>query len=387
MEEQTTPTVVENTAVSRVERVVYLLGAGATQGCISHMGSPTNVMMSGLAQPIFADLRRKARDLYPHHSGIRRLVNEVISQPGLDIEHLITFLDDSSTQEYRAFSADLRATFSSILRDQLERIERDLGKSHSLLYAALIDMHAVTGGNESLNGFLTLNYDNFLEHAIESLLARQVDYGVAVSNASAPAARDARPVRVLKLHGSFGWSQEWPMKADRVGSAGVWIPPGLRKPKTDYPFNAIWGLARELLDCEVLRIVGCNLGSNDWDLVSLLFSTRHTHATAPPYRVEVISDYETADRIRSSFPYLDVLWLPDLPKIGEQIVSELVGGEPRLFADLPESLQQQVIGNAKKIKNPFEFWLTQMGEAMAVELGILSTGLGIFQKFVDDAGR
>ena len=145
------------------------------------------------------------------------------------------------------------------------------------------------------------------------------------------------------------------------------------------------GRARELLDCDVLRIIGCNLGPNDWDLVSLLFSTRHTHVSAAPYSIEVISAFETADRIRELFPYLDVRWLPQLPKIGDQIVGELLGSQPRRFDNLSEKLQLQATQKAQHaIANPFSYWLTLKGEALLTEVGDMSTESGVFRDFTDE---
>ncbi len=385
MNDQPAPPFAGSRSESSGPRVVYLLGAGATQGCIAHSGSRHNLVMSGLAEPIFDKLRRVVEERYQDHSGITRLVNDVmVPESGFDIEQLITFLEDSPTLAYRNFSSDLRNVFSSVLIARLADVKQELGVVPSHLYAALVDMYNVEGFNETLGGFLTLNYDVLLEYAIETHLELDVDYGLTIDKASLPS---RRAITVLKLHGSLGWSREWPIRVELSHSPGVWIPPGLRKPKNDYPFNGIWGLARDLLNCDILRIVGCNLGPNDWDLVSLLFSTRYTHATAAPYRIEVIAGYETVQRIRELFPYLEVLWLPDLPRVGDQIVSELLGTEPRCFAELPEELQKTVINKARQsIGNPFSYWLTQMGEAMVTDVPSLGTASGVFEQFVDGGG-
>ena len=363
-------------------RVVYLLGAGATQGCISYSGSRHNLVMSGLSELISQQLRLKIVEKYEDHAGILRLVNEVVvPKPHLDIEQLITFLEDTPATEYREFADDLRNVFSNVLLSRLQEVENEQGSSRSTLYAALVDMHEVAGNEERLQGFLTLNYDVFLERAIVKELGREVDYGIAPSRHD----ETGRHVTVLKMHGSFGWSRNWPIETELRHSAGVWIPPGIKKPKNDYPFNVIWGRARELLDCDVLRIIGCNLGPNDWDLVSLLFSTRHTHVSAAPYSIEVISGFETADRIRQLFPYLDVRWLPQLPKIGDQIVGELLGSQPRRFDNLPEKLQSQATQKAQHaIGNPFSYWLTLKGEALLTEIGDMSTESGVFRNFTDE---
>ena len=363
-------------------RVVYLLGAGATQGCISYSGSRHNLVMSGLSELISKQLRLKIVDKYDDHAGIRRLVNEVVvPEPHLDIEQLITFLEDSPATKYREFADDLRDVFSTVLRSRLQEIEEEPASTRSTLYAALVDMHEVAGNQEKLQGFLTLNYDVLLERAIIDELGREVDYGIAPSHHD----KTGRHVTVLKMHGSFGWSRNWPIETKLHHSAGLWIPPGIKKPKNDYPFNIIWGRARELLDCDVLRIIGCNLGPNDWDLVSLIFSTRHTHLSAPPYSVEVISGFETAERIRQLFPYLNVQWLPQLPNIGDQIVGELLASPPRRFDNLSEDLQSQATQKARNsITNPFSYWLTQKGEALVTALGDMSTKSGVFQSFTEE---
>ena len=38
--------------------------------------------------------------------------------------------------------------------------------------------------------------------------------------------------------------------------------------------DLIWDKARELLDCDVLRIIGSSLSMNDWELVSLVHTTQ-----------------------------------------------------------------------------------------------------------------
>ena len=164
-------------------RVVYLLGAGATQGCISYSGSRHNLVMSGLSELISKQLRLKIVDKYDDHAGIRRLLNEVVvPEPHLDIEQLITFLEDSPATKYREFADDLRDVFSTVLRSRLQEIEEEPASTRSTLYAALVDMHEVAGNQEKLQGFLTLNYDVLLERAIIDELGREVDYGIAPSH-------------------------------------------------------------------------------------------------------------------------------------------------------------------------------------------------------------
>ncbi len=374
---QTAPT----SETSTRERVVYLLGAGATQGCISFKGSGHSLIMPGLAPALNARLREHfySKPEYTNHVGLRHLINEVIDE-GTDFEQLITFLEEAPSETHREFAAGLKEIFSTVLRARLDEVRNELGEGHSQLYAALIDMHELENGPEVLAGFMTLNYDVFLEHAIEQHHRMAVDYGIGVGGQQS----GTRRIRVLKLHGSFGWADQWPVVATRDHIAGLWIPPGIRKAKTDYPFNAIWGLAREMLDCDVVRVIGCNLGPNDWDLVSLLFSTMHTHADAKSYRVEVIGWPDGARRISDLFPYLRVSSLLEVPDVGPHIVGEVAGLPPTDYLELNPQEQEDARSQAQRsISNPFEYWLRLKGEVLQQDMP-LDTSTNIFREFVED---
>lgn len=361
-------------------RVVYLLGAGATQGAISFAGSPEKLVMPVLIDRLLERMREQYVLQFPDHSGIGHLVNEVVDKK-TDFEHLLTFLADTPSQQFQEFAESLKLVFSAVLRAALEKVRQDVGEQHSDLYAVLVDMHEVEGSGESLAGFLTLNYDSFLEHAIREKLGRSIDYGIRTVGADAD-----DPIPVLKLHGSFSWRHSWPVEVVGEIEAGLWIPPGIRKAKADYPFNAIWGAARELLDCDVLRIIGCNLGPNDWDLVSLLFTTMHGREAAPPYDIEVIGSASTASGISDMFPYLNVLSLLELSEIGPQLIGEVLGSAPMEYESLEQAEKERVVKDARtKIENPFERWLRLKGELMWRDLGSLSTDHGLFEQFIEAA--
>lgn len=361
-------------------RVVYLLGAGATQGAIDFAGSSANLLMSGLTNRLLGGMREEYMKNFTGHPGMKRLVNDVVNT-STDFEHLLTFLEDTPSLPYRKFAAALKTVFSAVLRAELEGVTGDLDGRQSALYAALVDMHQVEGAGESLAGFVTLNYDSFLEHAIQQTVGRGVDYGVNIRDAGSG---DDQPIPVLKLHGSFSWRHTWPLEVTEEMAAGRWIPPGIRKAKVEYPFNAIWGAARELLDCDVLRVIGCNLGPNDWDLVSLLFSTMHGREAIGPYEVEVIGRPRTASRIARQFPYLNVRSLLQVDGVGRQLIAEVLGREPTDFLDLDEPDQQTAIENANSnIANPFEHWLRLKGELMLRDLSSIETPRGLFTDFVE----
>lgn len=358
------------------ERVVYLLGAGATHACVTSVKSAYGILMRHLGPDLASSVRKLfEEDKYRDKESLRTLANSVINE-NTDFEHVITFLDESSSLLHKEFADQLRVIFERVLRHRLTQIQTEQGDAPVGLYTALLDMYEVRGFGEQLRGFLTLNYDQYLELAIAKLGIHALDAGVHL-----PTSKDAKShLRVLKLHGSFGWNHSWPITTS--GTSTLWIPPGIQKAKENYPFNLLWGLARELLDCDVVRIIGCRLGPNDWDLVSLLFTTRHASAGGRPYRIEVIDSPELATELQADFPYLDILSILEISRVGEQLVSEFIGGDPRPFKTLSDEDQQKAVKAAGTGKNWFRLWLKQMAET-TYALGSIDTPSGVFKQLLE----
>lgn len=365
-------------SVRKQRRVAYLLGAGASHGSANAAGSSVNLLMRpGLILPLRDRINELWRTEFPDDPIMTTLANDLIDET-TDIEQVITFLADSPSQKARDISRRLQTIFKSVLLESLRNVEEVEGRDYSFLYAALIDMHAVGELGETLSGVLTLNYDRFLEHAIEQKLRRGVDFGIGPFPAG-------EVVRVIKLHGSFYWQDAWPFLRDESGEAGHWIPPGVRKAKERWPFNALWGAGREVLDCDVLRVIGCNLSKNDWDLVSMLFSTQQTRRGGEPYEVEIIASPATAKRIQNDFAFLKAKSLLELEDVGPQIISESLGTHARRFGELTLKEQELAIANAtSKATNALHYWLRQRAEVMHRELESISTPSGIFQHFLEE---
>ena len=268
--------------------------------------------------------------------------------------------------------------FEQVLRNQLSLIEGELKEDRFQLYSALLDMHRVTGLPEDLKAILTINYDEYIEDAVKTTYNRPIDFGIAVENHDRP----SEALRLLKLHGSFGWEDTWPVSTDRQSST-LWIPPGIQKRKERYPFNVLWGLARESLDCDILRIVGCQLSGSDWDLISLLFTTRHANPDKPAYIVEVIDSPEHAFRLQSQYPYLEIKSMLEIEEydLGRQIVGDLLYSGPRAYRSLSERDQARVLdGLHNRDENWFRLWLLYMAEALSSEPDIktIETETGAF---------
>ena len=87
-------------------RVVYLLGAGATQACVEKAGRPYGVLMDHLATMLPTRLRELVTCKYTEDRSLVHLANSVIDET-TDFEQLITFLSDSPSMVHRDFAEDL----------------------------------------------------------------------------------------------------------------------------------------------------------------------------------------------------------------------------------------------------------------------------------------
>ena len=299
-----------------------------------------------------------------------------------DIEQIITFLDESPSAIHRQFANKLKDIFAKVLQEKLNKIKNDLGVDRYALYAALLDMYQTEDCPEELCGILSLNYDQYVEDAAKSIRGIDVDYGLSIDNNKK---NQNKIVTLLKLHGSFNWKDTWPIEtSNKTECQPLWVPPGIQKAKGHYPFNILWGHAREMLNCDVLRIVGCRLSGNDWDLISLLFTTRHTHSEGKkPYTVEVIDDPKRACELKVQYPYLDVKSIYEIDDmgIGEQFESELMSGTPNPFKDFSSEEQDQAYSMDNQ--NWFRMWMIQMAEAFFRNDRSLTTRNGQFEKLLE----
>ncbi|MCY3705761.1 MAG: SIR2 family protein [Gammaproteobacteria bacterium] len=340
------------------ERIVYLFGAGASQAWVDYRNCPYGILMRDLNDP----MERAIRDFVTSREDADRellddLTNDLIGDH-TDYEHIMTFLDESPSAVHRRFSAELRLQFEAVLRNRFADIQTELADEPSALYAMLLDMYNVEDCPEELQAILTINYDNYIEAAAEAT-GYWVDFGIDGHGNGSTSGK--KKIKLVKLHGSFYWNDTWPITyQDDASTTPLWIPPGIEKAKKRYPFNLLWGIARELLQCDVLRIVGCKLSGNDWDLISLLFTTRHSRAdTSPdPYRVEVIDSPARAKELKEAYPYLDIR-----SAIDDELLSELdpaPDDEPNWFLawlqQKADTLQRDVISIDTRTGTFRELW-------------------------------
>ena len=355
-------------------KVVYLFGAGATHGCLEFVGSRVGLLMQDINPPLLDKLRSHIQDVYADHKGLQDLVFGVLDTQ-TDYEHVLTFLEQSPSSAHRAVASTARQLFYSVLRNAIgEAVQQHGGRIPNDLYSALLDLHAIDGFPEEITGLITLNYDGFLEDAIERAGRYDIEWGVAVASGSS-----LRPTRtalpLVKLHGSFEWGDSFPVKRRALGDSiePLWIPPGVVKEKERYPFNLLWGRVREMLDCDVLRIVGWNMGPNDWDLISLLFSTRHANDDRPAYRIELIGSPKTAECLTKRFPYLGVKSILETDRAGEALIGEYLQRGPTRFENLGPDDQEKAVKAAGRRRNWFLEWLKRNLEWAHINLDIDSS--------------
>lgn len=357
-------------------RVAYLVGAGATHACAKAVNSPHGLLMTDLNTELAERVRVLIAEEYPDTPSLLDLANDVINAT-CDYEHVITFLDESVSELHRRFATDLRKVFEDVLKKRLDLIEKEHGAKPNDLYATLLDLHELETSDERLLGLLTLNYDDYIESAAVSVHGKTLDLGIAFdADAGGPS------IRLLKLHGSFSWTETWPITIGATGRP-LWIPPGIQKAKNRYPFNLIWGRARELLDCDVLRVIGCRLSPNDWDLISMLFSTRLARSQGRAYEIEIIDSPNHAEDLQKRYPYLSVRSLFQLERIGKALIGEFLGTEASPYDELSEHEKSALRDLAKAGCNWFSLWLKLKAEDLYSTLGTVDTKAGRVAALLD----
>jgi len=257
---------------------------------------------------------------------------------------------------------------------------RESGDSFlAALFAPLLDMHLLPSLDEQLVVILTTNYEDLIDQAMQAVHGR-INYVIKTVPSDGDYLLKDDDVPILKLHGSFNWYNKSPVVIQKVISDEedvIWIPPGVAKKRGFYPFDVIWGRARELLDCDVLRIIGSSLSMNDWDLVSLVHTTQKLRTDEKsPYKIEIIDYPDTCKEIKERYSYLDMTTIMEIPEVREYLVRTYRPMD--IGKDVPvEELEDRIDG-----ENVFALWLRAKGEALYYNDRPIATAKGYFQEFV-----
>lgn len=355
-------------------KVTYLFGAGASEGEVRYYGASKSILMQDIVEEIAIKI---GEDNIAELKDVR---NDLVS--GVNIEQLITLCEVAGTGKHATIAKKLRELFRKTIEKRIDA----LGDAfYPLLFASLIDMHNVIGLNEQIVAIMTTNYEDFIERAMQ-----KVENGInlAISTDCKGSGyrikKNLKPI--LKLHGSFNWKNEYPItvKTNIADDEDVlWVPPGVVKRKEFYPLNIIWGKAKELLACDVLRIIGSSLSRNDWDLVSLISITQRCRTdNKAPYVIELIDFPGCCDSIRHQYSYLkNVKSISEIEEIQDYITRNYF---PDYFArhkPVPEDKIKEVMKGLDK-ENMFALWLRAKGEKLFHSGISLSTKGNYFERFV-----
>ncbi len=366
------------------KRVVYLFGTGATQAEASLVDERVRLRMVDIKDGILRNIKEK--ELKEGKIQELEVVKNELANPYADVEQLITLYETSTSGPHKKIAKSLKELFRDEILDQIGKLDKGnfavKERFTPILCSALIDMHEIKGLGEKLCGIMTLNYEDMVERA-----ALSVKGGINYSLDFLKTTKSHIKVRkrgtlVLKLHGSFNWRSEFPLSVeDNVEREEdvLWIPPGVEKHNEMYPFNIIWGRARELLNCEILRVIGCSLSRNEWHLVSMLYATQKLNRMNKEYTIEIISSPKTGDKIREQSPHLRIKKIYEMEEIRDFVFKSLY----KLSAPAGENIiTDKTVVEYLDNKNIFETWLRAKGDDLDYRRISVKTSKNIFSDFM-----
>jgi hypothetical protein len=356
-----------------------LLGAGASEGILKYAEAEKSILMNSITEAIS---QRIVTDTTNEFASVRNeLQNDLVAEA--NIEHLITLYEISSYAPHNEIARKLKRLF----REEIQKRIDELGTGFSpKLLLALIDMHSIKEVQEDLVLILTTNYEDLIERALQQINGG-INYVVGINCFDHSYCIDiTKKPPLLKLHGSFNWKNGYPITVEhdvRTAEETVWIPPGVTKKKDAYPFNVIWGRAKELLECDTLRIIGSSLTQTDWELISLIHSTHRLRTDdSPHYKVEFIGLPSACKRIKQDYPYLSPITYTEMEEFTkfaiDNFLPEYIGR-----SELPEDEKLNAIATKiEESENVFEIWLRTKGDIL-IERGVdIHTEKKFFEDFV-----
>ena len=274
------------------KKVVYLFGAGSTHAELLALdpnleGNREGLLTSQVSNRVFAHARKDKEFLAD--------VDTVTGPAGpLNIELYISLLENSKIHGW----SDKAALLKTLVKNDITGIVGKFRKQGFFLHKGLLELHqaGATKEPEELLGLISLNYDDVLDEAYREIFeTAAVNYAFSSKDLKA-----TKKPPLLKLHGSFNWEEEHVVirKRRRIEI----IPIGASKNYVHAPYGHIWSCAMEIITrCDILRIIGCALHSNDLHLVDLLFKAHLERGTK--LRIEVIDMPNVADGIKERYGF------------------------------------------------------------------------------------
>ena len=293
-----------------MKNIIYLFGSGSTTGEYQYkyrfQDNPTSVY--NISKNVLIKSRKKNGDF---HKVIDSL--DLIEGDYIDVEILISLFESGKTRKkkFQNVADELRTLYREYLIEQTSK------EIDPLLTKMLLKTHKdyssdIGDSGERLLGIMTTNYDDLIERAFCD------NHTYSGLNYSYPFESDEYPCNVtapflLKLHGSFNWNiQGKELNVSKIDSEddiqNGWVPPSIFKnPELEQVFNSIWDLAEHFLkNCDVLRIIGCDLRTEDFALLGLIFRCQQAcyDRGRTPFSIQLIVPIKSAEKIVKRLHFL-----------------------------------------------------------------------------------
>lgn len=330
-----------------LKKIIYLFGSGATHAVINSI-DPSKQLLT-------PDIRQNIREKEAKLLGVEiqpEIWNELMD-PAVDIEHLISVLETnyhySATQKIKEYYHD---AIVSLSQEFIAKINESANIPN--LYSILFDLHSIKELEEKVTSVFTLNYEDLLEQSLKSQLNIDTNYLVGKTRVR----KKGKQIPIIKLHGSFNWKNTRPVSFANTkkikGADALWIPPGVEKKKENYPFNILWGKAFEfLMDCDVLRVVGCSLNRNDWGLIPMIYTAMRLTGNNPQFDLEIIDFLDVGIKIKTAYPYLNIKTIIEMKGFNDYLIDFY----SLPSSDVPQYVKDNISSDASKKVNIFEWWL------------------------------
>jgi hypothetical protein len=316
------------------QKIVYLFGAGATHSELVNLQTdpddPIFQKKNGLRMSQVSERVISKAQLNPRY--LRNIEMVSAAKGSLNIELLISLIENSRIPDSTYKTLFLKR----LVKEDITRVLTETKLKKFYLHKALLELHNNIKEKEELTGLISLNYDNVLDEAYKAIYQDRPNYYFSST--------ENKKLPLLKLHGSFAWKN---IKIRGKTRSIDIIPLGVNKNYLHLPYNLIWGRALEILmECNILRIIGCKMSQNDTHLIDLLFKAQLEKGE--PFEIQIISSDNTGQSIKDNYGFF-----PNIKKLTEI--------EPPLIPDRANT------GNA------FKVWLKYKGLKMLKSGGVNKT--------------
>lgn len=273
------------------KRIVYLFGAGATHAELDNLDrrqieKGRGLLISNVSQRVIERARREERYL-------RDIAMVSAPKGSPNIELLITMIENSKIGDWEFKTQYLK----KLVREDIDAILTTPRTSRFCLHKALFELHelSIVKRQEKLIGLISLNYDDVLDRAYGIMLNKHPNYCFSLEKNAL-----SKNLPLLKLHGSFNWSEQTIRGRRRTIEI---IPFGSNKNYFHAPYGFIWDRALEvLIECDKLRVIGCSLSQNDAHLIDLLFKAHLERGQA--FDIEIIDMQGVGNQIQEHYGFL-----------------------------------------------------------------------------------